>query len=262
MLRPATIRARLREERGFTLIEALVAMVSGMIVIGATFAILEVSLHESTRQADYTQASQLGRTAMTKVVDVLHSTCLTTGFAPVQAKSGPNRLIVQDGFSEEAEVKGTATVTNGARQDEFWWKEVAGKRGNLMQTTWLSTSGSAPSYVIPTTGAPASEVRVAENVKREVKGKEEQPFFKYFKYATKSTTGTSEQSATLTEVTPKESTFTEPEAREIAAVQVSFTQLPTDGNEALGRVATFSNQVTFAFTAPSTEATIEAHPCE
>ena len=56
---PLTARsARLRrDERGFTLIEVMVAMVVGLIVIGALFAILEVSLKQNARITDRVQSA-------------------------------------------------------------------------------------------------------------------------------------------------------------------------------------------------------------
>ena len=77
------------------------AMVVGIVVTGALFAILEVSLHQTSRITDRVQATQLGRTAMTKMVDELHSGCLAREFAPVQAGSGPKELRFATGFSEK-----------------------------------------------------------------------------------------------------------------------------------------------------------------
>ena len=106
---------RLRDERGFTLMETLVAMVTGIIVTGALFAILEFSVHQTSRISQVAQASQVSRTAMTRIVDELHSACLSTGFAPVQETSTPSKLVVQNGYSEQAEVPGVYTSKGGPK---------------------------------------------------------------------------------------------------------------------------------------------------
>ena len=87
MLSGRSLPRRARDEHGFMLIEILVGLLSAVVVTGALFVILEVALHQTARIADVAQATQLGRTAMTNIVDKLHSVCLAPQFTPVESGS-------------------------------------------------------------------------------------------------------------------------------------------------------------------------------
>jgi hypothetical protein len=233
-------------------------MVTGLIVSGALFAILEVSLHQSSRLSDVAQATQLGRTAMNRVVDAMHSGCIAEKFAPVQAGSSPTKLILVSGYSEETEVPTKATTATGVHKDEF---EFANKR--LVDKTALSSAEvSAGSY----TWEAAKEFRLSENVKKTKVGKVEEPIFTYWAYATAASTSTSAASSTLTKIEKFEGekeTLTAAQAKKVASVEVKFNQLPTDNEEKQsGRSVDLNSQVTFSFSAPDSEATIVAGPCE
>ena len=82
-----------RDQRGFTLIEMLVAILTGLIVLFATFAILNVSLSQSSRIADRVSADQRSRIAMEKIVQELHSSCVSINENPILAGSEPNKII-------------------------------------------------------------------------------------------------------------------------------------------------------------------------
>jgi prepilin-type N-terminal cleavage/methylation domain-containing protein len=262
---PYTRASLLREDAGFTLMEVLVAMVVGVIVTGALFAILEVSLHQTARINDRVQATQLGRTAMTKMIDELHSGCLAREFAPVQAKSGPNELRFATGFSEK-----TTIEASEAYEHRIVWNEK--EPGKLTDYTYNAEKASSwPTFKFETNVA--NKELVSENVYRQnVKSKAEEtelksskiPFFQYYKYSTKASLGTSETaSSTLTKIVLGEKeTLTAEGAKSVAAVQVSFAQAPTDNDLRLSRAAEFNNLVTFAFASPASESTITDGPCQ
>src|SRR6202042_149590 len=102
MLTLQTLRTVARDTHGFTLIETLVAMISGVVVTGAMFMVFIVALHQTSRLTDSAQATQLGRTAMTHVIDELRSACISHGYTPVQEKSTASELIFRNAYSEEA----------------------------------------------------------------------------------------------------------------------------------------------------------------
>ena len=82
--------------------ELVVAMAAGIVVTGALFAILDVSLHQSARITDKVQADQLGRTAMTAMTDELHSACIAPEVTPVQAESSGTELRFVTAYGKEA----------------------------------------------------------------------------------------------------------------------------------------------------------------
>jgi Tfp pilus assembly protein PilW len=243
------LRRRLRDERGLTLIETLVAMITGIIVSFALFSILEVSLHQSSRLTDVVQASQLGRTAMTHIVDELHSACIAPGFTPVQEGSEPSKLIFENAYGEAAEPA-------SARKDEIVYEKSA---KTLLDKTYRSTGGEYPAFTY--VGSAPTTVRLGENItETELSKSENYPIFEYYEYASAASTSPTEASSTLKKMSVTKMTAAQADA--VASVVVNFTAGPTSKETSKGRLAPFSSQTTFAFSAPNSESTIEDTPCE
>lgn len=242
------LSAAARDARGFTLIETLVAMVTGIVVTGALFAILEVSLHQTARAGDVVQASQLGRTAMSRIANELRSSCMASEFTPVQAKSTTTTLYFRNTYSEKA-------VPTSATEHKIEWSSE-----KLTDYSYPSNGGSWPNFTYSSTPSPASGVLVATNVTEGAK-----PIFQYYKYAKEAgvaETGVPVGTLTLIKLEPKEE-LGSTRAAEVASVLVTFRAGSTDGlYKTRGGVAEFSNQVTLAFSAPNPEATIVDAPCE
>ncbi len=241
------LRTRLRSERGFSLVEVLVAMVLGLIVSGALFAILEISLKQNARISDRVVAQQLGNTAMTRIIDPLRSGCIARGAAPVEAGSTASQLIFTTAFSE-----GTTPEPK-----EVFKEKAEYLSHKLTLATEQASTGSWPTY--GGWGA-AKKTTVAENVYMPV-GFSNGPFH-YFEYNTVSTSSGATGVSALKEVTPPSSGFTAAEAENVAGVEVGFEALAPDKDARLTRAAQFNDQVTFAFSSPNSESTIKAGPCE
>jgi prepilin-type N-terminal cleavage/methylation domain-containing protein len=140
---------RLRDERGFTLVELLVVMVAGVVVSSALFTILDVTLHQTTRTFSRVDASQRARIAMETIEQELHSGCYANDVYPV--------------------IDGTATSIS------FWSQYGSAANltptkhtisldtttGNLTDATY-TTSGTSPNWVASAT--PQKTVTLLTNV--------------------------------------------------------------------------------------------------
>lgn len=247
-----------RSESGFTLIEVLVAAVMGVVVIGATMAILTVALHQNILLTDKVQADQTARTTMTKIVNALHSSCLASGFTPVQEKSTASKLIFVNDYSSIAAIPSASeSASEGAYKHEI---EFEPSKSRFVDKAYPSTSvASWPEITFSST---ASKTTVLGERISPVTVKKRELTFQYYKYSVNSTTGSEAALSTLTEVEPPSGGLTATTAKEIAAVQVSFATAPKSGDKRASRTITLSNQVTFAFSAPAAETPISDAPCE
>ena len=104
-------------EHGFTLIETLVAMISGVVVIGATFSILDrraaPNLAYHRQRAGHPARPHHDDARDRRAALGLHR----AKFAPVQKGSSGNKLIFVNAYSKEAVItktKPTSTKSNGA----------------------------------------------------------------------------------------------------------------------------------------------------
>jgi type II secretory pathway pseudopilin PulG len=71
--------ARLSDERGMTLVELLAAMVVGMIVLFALFAIVDNAVHQQASAVDRLEANSGGRLAMDRISQQLGSRVCLSG---------------------------------------------------------------------------------------------------------------------------------------------------------------------------------------
>lgn len=243
------------DERGFTLIELLVAMLTGLVVSGALFAILEVSLHQTVRLTDRVEADQTGRVAMTRIIDALHSTCISPEFRPIQSGSTKTELRFVAAYSNEA----TIPISAVAEHRISWEKESGKETGTLTDSARTATGGAWPKYTFSGT---FTKTRLASNI-AEVEENKEKTIFQYYRYALTSSSEVEKQLTPLSTLEPKPLTMgTSVEAEEAASVLVRFIAYPSNGNTAANRGVDLRNQITLAMSAPSSETPIEAVPCE
>ena len=250
LIRRQPISSVVFDEHGFTLIELVVALAAGMVVLLALFSILDISLRHTTALQDRVQANQTGRIAMTKIVDELHSACISPSFTPVQKESTPTEL-------RFISAPGSIAVLEKAYEHRIVFTE-SGKNGTLKDKIYQSNGGSWPKFSFP--GSPTSEVLLASNISQTTGI----PIFSYYKYASASESTESLPLNTIEEkssLVAEKGKLSETAAAETAAVNVSFHTETVDKNT-LNRGVDLSAQVTFSFSVPNSETPIHDAPCQ
>lgn len=239
------------DERGFTLIELVVALATGMVVLLALFGILDTTLRHSTALQDRVQANQIGRIAMTKMVDEMHSACLSPSFTPVQPESSPTELRFISAVGNEA-------VLANAYEHRIVFTEK-GKEGTLIDYAYKSNGGSWPKFTFASTATPSGGTLLANNISKTTGV----PMFSYYKYAEASE---DPETLPLNTIDEKESLAEKEKlntktAAETAAVKVGFHAETNDRNT-LNRGVDLSSQLTFSFSVPNSETPIHDAPCQ
>lgn len=229
------ISTRLSGESGFTLIEMLVAILAGMIVMGAAFSILDISLSQSARIADRVSADQRGRIAMEKILLELHSSCVSIGANPIQPESTGTNIKF---FSQTGSEPSFATMTK---------HEISLKEGTLKDASYQSTGGTeATKWTFP--GAPTTTTTLLTGVSQSAEGVT--PVFEYFKYET---AGEKKGQLSTTPLpTPLPTFLSASDAKATAKVTISFTTAPESSNKKGDRLVDLSDSVVLRLT-PSAE---------
>jgi hypothetical protein len=133
-------RRALDSEQGFTLVELLVVLLAGIVVMGALFTILEVTLHQTTRTFSRVDATQRARTTFESIESNLHSACVAAGVSPIQAQSSGTSLIFISQYGN------AASVTPVEHQITF-----SASGGTLTDATYAVSGGSAPNWTFSST---------------------------------------------------------------------------------------------------------------
>jgi len=105
------------EESGFTLIELLVTIFAGIVIVMATFTILDLSIHQQVSASDRVEATQRGRSAMEALMQELNSGCVWASTPTVQANSDNTTVWFLSQFSSAAvptPILHEVTVTGGS----------------------------------------------------------------------------------------------------------------------------------------------------
>jgi len=167
------IRRRLSGERGFTLVELLVAITVGMVVLMAAFMVLDRSISASSQISDRTEALQRGRQAMDLITRQLRSQVCLGETAPIVSGNDTSLTFYGDLSDGTTPIK-QRTLSYSSSTDTITESVVPGV-------------GTYPALTF--TGATTSQPLLTK-VKQIVDGSTNRPVFRYYGYQTGTTNGT------------------------------------------------------------------------
>jgi len=258
------LTSTLRAEHGTSLPEILVAMASASIIMIAMVALLQFTTTQASRITERVQSDRLGRTAMTRVVDELHSSCTGFGAQAIQGPSTtPTSPLGSTGATNLWYVSAYGSSTSGSAvektvylHDISWAEEKTSGQGTLTDYSFASVAGSGPgtasgNWEFPTLEVAKAKPRVLATKVTPVTISGTKTVFQY--YTLSSATGSFTQ---LTEKIPAEAA-----ASKIAKVAISFTQAPEGGETKLGRSVAFNDAVVLRLNPTETGAGAKDETC-
>jgi prepilin-type N-terminal cleavage/methylation domain-containing protein len=241
---------RWREQRGYTLIELLVAMAIGLVVSLGAFTFLEFASGDVSRVTERVHVTQIGRVALEKIMLELHSVCVTPEVNPILQES--NGSIIK--FVSET---GKGATFPTVKEHEIIYTAGSGTtEGTLIEKTYASIGEAVKgNYTFSTTVL--STTRLLKGVRQTT---ESTPIFRYYRYYHKADATPVYGEVDPTPITP----LTKEEAEELTKVTVSFTLAP-EGKESStfknDRPVAFEDSALFRLSPPSTASEHINAPC-
>jgi hypothetical protein len=224
----------IRDERGTTLIELMVALAAGMVVMFAMTMVIVVTLHSSARVSARVDATQRARIVTSRIMEQLHSACILPEITPVQEKSTGTslRFIHQTGAAvSPLPILSVITLSSGT----------------LSESDYKSTTGPLPSWSFePTSFATRTLLTKVAPISPS------SSIFSYYTYT----------SGTLSQVTPPAAGFDSTTAAQVVQVRVGLTATPgTTPVKDTGAPASIQDSASFRLTPPSFNENVTSRPC-
>lgn len=231
-----TIHAKqLQDESGTTLVELMVALMTGLIILLALTMVIIATMHTTARVDARVEATQRARLALGRLMEELHSACVTPEIAPVRKSSEGNalRFVHQTGSA----VSPTPVLS-----------VVSLSAGTLTQSDYASNGGTAPNWTFNET-TPTSTKTLLTKV---APVSPSSSIFSYYKYS----------GGTISE-SPQSVPLSEGEAALTVEVHAALTASPEHTPVAGGTSAGTSVQdtATLRLTPPSFNEGSPARPC-
>ena len=232
---PLTRLEPIRDESGTTLVELMVAIMTGLVILSALTAVVITTLHGSARVTARVHATQRARLVLTNLMEELHSACITPEIAPVKEEStGTSLRFVHQTGSEVAPTPILSVVS------------LSGD--TLSQSDYEPTGGTAPNWTF-SEETPSSTRTLLTGV---TPTPPSSSIFSYYSY-----------SGGTVSATPQTTPLTESEALLTVEVHAALTAAPETTPVAdAGASASVQNSATLRLTPPSFNEGSPARPCQ
>jgi len=230
-------RLDLRDERGSSMTEVLVATATGLVVLSALTMVIVVTLHGSARVSARVEANQSARLAVSRVTEQLHSACVAPKIAPVRAGSSGNAVrFFRAGGAEATAVAPEPTLTE-IRLD-----------GSTLSQTEYAVTGSAPNWA-ETATVISGPRPILSGISPVTAGGSIFSYYGYYEGA-------------LTEAVPSP-TLDSGQAAAVVEVRIALTATPKSQSPVPdeGAPATIRDSAVLSLTPPSFNENANALPC-
>jgi hypothetical protein len=226
----------------------LVTILAGSIVLIAVFSLIQITGRSSAQVAARVDANQRARPVMERIIDELHSSCLSRDTIPVLAGQGSSdrsvSFIHQTGSSPTlSPVKRTIS-----------WSTAAG--GTLTETVYPLVSGTTPAtWVFSTTPSSTNQLLTKVTNARIGNPQVDVPFFRYYAY----TNGVLNPTPLPA---PVSTGLSAADAARTVQVSVAFAASPMTNPTAETRAAvSVASSAVLRFSPPSADTTKVNGPC-
>jgi type II secretory pathway component PulJ len=225
-------RPSLRDERGTTLVELMVATASGMVIMFAITTVIVVALHSSARVSARVDATQRGRIVIARIMEQLHSACVLPEIAPVQEGSTGTKLRFVHQTGSGVALTPTLSVINF-------------ENGTLKQFDYKATAGPLPSWTFE-----QSPFETRTLLTKVAPISPASSLFYYYSYSNGSLV---QQAGELSSTA----------AKQVLNVRVALTSSPTSAPVAdSGAPSSIQDSATFRLTPPSFNEKAISLPCQ
>lgn len=197
--------SRLRDERGFTLVEMLVSTAVGVGLLLAAFTLSSAFSHAQTRISDRSESIARGRTAMEQIVQQLRSqVCLGPGYPAIT-------------YGDDSHMTFYADLANRTFVPQRRDLQFAGGAVTELDYTGTATGGQPPFSFSST---PSRRRVILDRLQQQVVGGVRVPFLRYYSFD-----GNDPIRPSRLLVTPLNAN----DAQRVVQVTVAFQALPSRG---------------------------------
>lgn len=219
------------------MVELLVGMAMGMIVlVGLSMTIITV-LHGTSRVDARVEATDNARIAVTRIMEELHSACISPQIAPVREGSTGTSLIFW--HAAAAQANGVQPIPVKSR--------ITYSEGALTQTDYKKTGGTSPAWTFESEAEGSGTTRTLLTDVAPVEGR----VFTYEQY----------EGGNLKPLSTTGLSKTEAEATVVVKVALTASPKSTPVADA-GSAATVKDSATLRLTPPSFNQAVSAPPCQ